>query len=839
MNPQDNEVTGALHQRMRDTLRLAYTRQQNLEENIKRLHSLQSKLYSYQRLNSELDVNSKRLFALNKEYASMSEEADEMDRFESFEGVMAPFLRMQILEHDADENRRCGNELEQGIQRTADKIDELRKGMAYSRDIIKTEFDKHRDLCHIVEKCSRHDGACAMIEDRMKYMAQFLASEEDRIKSIKGILGSQKKLRLEQERKLEVLNARRHTMESHEGMLERVDLLLLMLQRLEELTENVKRKTSLYESNIAEQQLCKEELARIISRHEDIGQQIQSLQDEIGIHRTNIRGVQSYEVQERVMSLKSRILLLNAAHSLWRRISTGYDTIEEKTQLINSLRLDIEHDMKAEQELIIAISTLKRLVVDKEYSLNMSKSQNLISLRADLVEGTACSVCGATHHPYHSDTMQDQYKLISDLRSDYESLSGELQGQERQLSLLHDKLTRNLGRQVAEQQNLEVVRMRQSQDVKEWRLFAQLDPTFTDCSVSTDSEARMATIRQLLDNAQRDLQSAETVLGEFNYHSAQITLLSGKMSKLEDTKSEIDQCMNDIQFRSRVLASQEVKLAQSRKLAQEKYRNYYESLQQEITIPEWFLAWQNNSEGLYMDIKQMASDWQKINAAITTANRMLSVINVRCEMLESMQKQCEQGMSDIQQELQLCKDKHAELSEQRQVLLHGDTGEALDYSLDAYYKIQNEHASCIAELHKLALQCKEQEGAYGNVRRMGEILDEKVCAQKNLVDLWIRSYNASHPPVQYSELNDVLTRDINWNDKRKRIRENRIDTLLQQQKVKELQAEIVALEADTGILTSGQLTEKQLATELQIEQQEASLREVTMQIAKLKLELGL
>ena len=119
------------------------------------------------------------------------------------------------------------------------------------------------------------------------------------------------------------------------------------------------------------------------------------------------------------------------------------------------------------------------------------------------------------------------------------------------------------------------------------------------------------------------------------------------------------------------------------------------------------------------------------------------------------------------------------------------------------------------------------------------MLDEKVRAQKNLVDLWIRSYNASHPPVQYGELNDVLTRNIDWNDKRKRIRENRINTLLQQQKVKELQAEIIALEVDTGTLTIDQLTEKQLATEQQIEQHEASLRDVTMQIAKLKIELGL
>lgn len=840
MNPHDSEATSAMHQRMRDALRLAQTRLQNLEENLKRLRSLQGKLYSHQQLNTELDINSRRLFVLNKEYASMSDEADEMDRFETFESVMAPFLRMQMLEQDAEEIRRNGNDLEQDMRRTADEIESLRKGLMHSRDVIKTVDARHRDLCHTVDECSRHDGACAVIADRIKRLEQLVASEEDRLESIRSMLGSQRTECEELEHRLETLTARRHTLESHENMLVRADLLLMMLQRLEELADNLNSKTLQYERNVADQQQCNEELDSILSRHDAIGQQIQSLQDEIRIHRDNISGIQGYELQERVMELKSRLLLLNAAHSLWRRISTGYTIIEEKAQLINSLRLAIEHDMKTEQELTINVATLKRQASDKEYSLNMSKSQSLISLRADLVEGTACSVCGATHHPYHSDTMQDQYKLISDFRSDYEALSGELQGQEKQLAMLHDTLTRNLGQQIAEQQNMEVVRMRQSQDVKEWRVFAQLDPTFADCSASTDSDARMATIRQLLDNAQRDLQSAEAELGEFNYHTAQITNLSAKIAQLEEVRAEIDIRMNETKSRSRILASQEEKLAQSRKLGQEKYHRHYDLLQQEITLPEWFRSWQDNAESLYMNIKQMASDWQQVNADITETRRRMSECAIRCDMLGTMQKQCEHVLETLREDLRQNKGKHGELHEQRLLLMSDiSTGEALDNSLDTLLKARDEHASYIDQLHNMALQRKEQEGAYGNVRHMGELLDEKVRAQKNLVDIWIRAYNASHPPVQYGELNSVLTRNIDWNDKRRRIRENRMATLLQQQKVKELQAEIIALEVDTGTLTVDQLAEKQRATEQQIEQHEASLRDVTMQIAKLKIELGL
>lgn len=840
MNPNENDITSAQHQRLRDTLRLAQSRMQNLEESIKRLRSLQEKLYRHQQLNSDLDINSKQLFILSKEFASLSDEATEMDRFETFESIMAPFLRMQMLESEAEENRRTGIELEQQIRNAGNRIEELRKHFTTSRDNIKITEAQHQELCRIVEECSQHDGACAIISEQVKRLTRYLAVEEDRKNSIESQIEGQKNIISEQEKNLELQNSRLHVLESHEAMLERSDLILAMLQRLEELSENLKQKNLQYSKNSEEQMRANEELARIIAQHNDIEQQIQTLKDEAEIHRNNIRGVRSYDVQERVMKLKSRLLMLSAAQSLWRRISTGYTNIEEKTQLINSLRLEIEHDLKAEQELTIKVAMLKRQVADKEYSLNMSKSQSLISLRADLQEGTACSVCGATHHPYHSDTMQDQYKLISDFRSDFETLSGELQGQEKQLAILHDKLTQNLGQQIAEQKNLEVVRLRQSEDVKEWRVFAQLDPTFHDCSASTDSDARMATIRQLLDNTQRDLQSAETELGEFNYHTTQITTLSGKIAELENKKTETSIRTYEAKSLCNILVAQGNKIDESRKLSQEKYHNHYELLQKEITIPEWFKQWQSNADTLYLNIRQMASDWKQTIKNIADTKKVLSEASIKKEMLTTMLQQCLLNLEGIREELRLQKSKHGELHERRQILLpEMSTGEALDRSLNAYYKAQAEHSRCAEDLQNLALDQKQKEGAYANARQMGEALDQKASAQRNLVDLWIRAYNASHPPVQYNELNAVLTQNIDWNEKRKRIRENRMATSLQQQKVKALQAEIVALEVDTGPLTNSQLTEKQITTETQIEQHEASLREVTMQIAKIKIELGL
>ena len=315
------------------------------------MRALQEKLYRHQQLNSELDINSKQLFVLNKEFASLSDEASEMERFETFESIMAPFLRMQLLDNEAEENRTTTIELEQQLRCLSNKTEEMRKHYTHSRENIKITEAQHQDLCRIVEECSQHDGACAVLEDYIKRLEEILTMEEDRKEGLESNIGMLNNTVLELEKKLEALNGKRHPLETHEVMLGHSELILNMLHRLDELNESLKQKNQQYTKNAEEQMRAKEDLAHVIEQQNGIDQQIQTLQDESEIHRNNIRGIQSYEVQERVMKLKSRQIMLAAAQSLWRRISTGYANIEEKTQLINALRLEIEHDTKTEQSL--------------------------------------------------------------------------------------------------------------------------------------------------------------------------------------------------------------------------------------------------------------------------------------------------------------------------------------------------------------------------------------------------------------------------------------------------------------------------------------------------------
>ena len=565
-----------------------------------------------------------------------------------------------------------------------------------------------------------------------------------------------------------------------------------------------------------------------------------SLQDEIGVHRTNIRGMLSFDVQERVLELKSRIQMLLSAQSLWRRIATGYATIEEKTLLINSMSQQIEYDLRNEQELTQKVGDLRRQVKDREYSLTISKSQNVVQLRADLNEGTACSVCGSTHHPYHSDTMLEQSKLISDMRSEYETMLLELSGLKNQLSQLHDKLTKSMGQLVAEQQNLEIVRLRQSEDVKEWNVYSTLDTTFTECLPSTDAEARMATIRQLLDNSQRDLQTAVADLKEFNYHSNQIDVLSEQVENLEEQKDELTVQMADTNAVYQILTARVEYLNTIIKTVDEQYHQLYNRLMTVITVPEWYRKWQESPTKLRSTLRLMRDEWQEVNRKLTDERLVVEGLRVQRSMMKELMIEVATTQDMLREESVRIADETKRISGHREsVLSERDTAIVLENSMVRMQEARHRMKSMRNTMKELVARRNLQEGTLSGLRQTGKRLDEQACSQQSRVDLWIHAYNANHPPVQYQELSDVLTQDVDWTEKRKRIRQNMMDTLLEKQTVKALQAEIVGLQIDTGTLTADQLDAKITDVERNIVTEEEKLRQTLMQLTKIKFQLGL
>jgi hypothetical protein len=79
---------------------------------------------------------------------------------------------------------------------------------------------------------------------------------------------------------------------------------------------------------------------------------------------------------------------------------------------------------------------------------------------------------------------------------------------------------------------------------------------------------------------------------------------------------------------------------------------------------------------------------------------------------------------------------------------------------------------------------------------MGNMLDERVVGERSALDIWMRQFNASHPPVQYAELERAFEQSKDWNKTREQVCSTRIEAMLEQTRVDSLRSAIVALQAE-------------------------------------------
>ena len=118
-----------------------------------------------------------------------------------------------------------------------------------------------------------------------------------------------------------------------------------------------------------------------------------ALKSNLMIHKQTIQGLDSAKLQRAVTETRNRMDALKRAAVLWNHISEGYTSLSEgraiqkreETELAQKRqqaeRLEIERD--AAEEAYNRIAT----------AYTLSQSENIVELRKQLKEGSACPVC--------------------------------------------------------------------------------------------------------------------------------------------------------------------------------------------------------------------------------------------------------------------------------------------------------------------------------------------------------------------------------------------------------------------------------------------------------------
>ena len=837
-------ISGALltpqHQaRLNDAKRLAETKLRNIESSLQHIHDQMEWQHRFIEKRHELTEHKNRLYEVNKRLAMVANDEKELERFEQFETVQGLFLRMQLMESMTHQNKMERSTLAREREEALQRADETAKELVLAESACDDTTKQMEALRDQLEEANRVLGARTILDlDELaaNQLTDTLRQQKETL--MQEIMEHESEIERLQE-SLTQQNVKRQTMEPHQRLLLHGEMVLTLLDRLAEMREALDATGRLQKEGLRRQQEENEMLSRVFSEYQSVEADIKTLNAELYLHRQQNLGRSSYSLQERAMQLKSRRQMLISAQSLWNRIQSGFLLIEEKTRLVNQIRLGLDTLKRNISELENKVGPMRQLCHEKEYTLTLNKSQNVIQLRTDLREGVSCTVCGATHHPYHSDTILEQSQLINDLRTDYEMQRAELASKEAQLLQLRLEYSSESARRDVEEEALSLLRRRQMEDVKEWSVFVPLDRSFQECSSSTNLEARTTLLRQLIENTAYDADDAQKELDEYNYHQTRINELAEALTRKEQQKNDLTVRLNEVNTGCQVLARQVESHRQTHARQQDDYTHLYERLNSLITLNEWYNDWKSNHEGLRLRIGQMMETWFQLKDNIKDTLHRQEVVRVQLEFKQGLLAFIDMLSLQIRDE----HEKRRLLRKEGEKTYENMLGEQeVKECFDAYYRQLCEMQQTVKKqqetAREAAINFATLDGRATQLLQMGNMLDERVVGERSALDIWMRQFNASHPPVQYAELERAFEQSKDWNKTREQVRSTRIEAMLEQTRVDSLRSAIVALQAEGMRPAAEDEVEAMETLVAQQEQLEKQRRETLMQLAELHIALN-
>ncbi len=824
-------------QRVKDAKRLAETKLQGLEESLGRLQAQRQWLRRFNETKMVLDREKKHLFELGKQKAILQKDASMLERYDLFEGIHGTYQKLMVLREQISQEKRGLSLLERETDENRQKLTDQEKRQQQANEQLKNAKTSMTSIFDHVCSAYQLTGANDSLETETAFLIDYNNKVKDEMEALSTLIAEKEKTTAILQSNIEQLRTRRQSMEIHENMLRHGEAVLLQLKHLE---DRDKRRTELQQKrqqSIKRQNEENELLGKAFGKFQDLVSQIESAEAELSIHRSYIQGQDGLMLQERALMLKGRRQMLHSALSLWRRISTGYESIEEKSKKVTALRLNIQHLEAGVRELEEETGKAQRLCKEKEYTYLLSKGQDIIQLRADLREGVSCSVCGATHHPYHSDTILDQSKLIGQMKTDYELLASEANAKQQQLSEMKAELAMAQGSLNAEEEALNTIRIRQNEDVIEWKLYAQLDPTFVECSESTNLDARTALIRQFIENVSRDAEMAEKELETFTFHQSSIAKISEELQKLEQKKSEVNTRLSELNTGCQVLSREVDHIGQRLESVNKQFTRIYESMMQAVTFKDWYSVWQKAPEQLYEQIQKLITDWFNVEHEIMDKQAILDAEKAKLEGMKTLHQSLARSSSVVAKETKELQGRKAEnIKAYQQIIPERDAKSYYEKHLQALNSARERFEEEHNQMDSIRHNADIIQGRHDYYLAHIEKLEGEQKQYNEKLDLWMHAFNLQHPPVQQSELDEVFADGKDWSKIRSSLKQINRETLLCQAKVEDLNSRIIALDTEDGHCNTStpdiqeSITAKQQALTKQ-------RNDTMMQIARLSVQL--
>ncbi|WP_298610735.1 SbcC/MukB-like Walker B domain-containing protein [uncultured Thiothrix sp.] len=282
--------------------------------------------------------------------------------------------------------------------------------------------------------------------------------------------------------------------------------------------------------------------------------------------------------------------------------------------------------------------------------------------RAQLAEGDACPVCGATEHPYAQHQPALDHVLTS-LQQDYLQQRQSLKSLETQLAKEQARLIHSQQQQEVLKESLLTAEQTLAQTEQEWQAYAALT---TAQAVERDLEQQIQQKQQALAQINSQEQLARQRYQQLEQAQQALTQAQQQSLIAQQSIKDIEAKQQQLQVQQQYLQATQLELiAQLNSLVQQ--------LNQALNEPSWRSTWQQAPEAFIENCQQQVTAWQSQQQKLQALTQQQLELTTAQTQVNFELQQAQQTWERLQAQAQELQQQLQSQQTQRQALLAGES----------------------------------------------------------------------------------------------------------------------------------------------------------------------